>query len=99
MISDFHDIFHTRRRIFALKLSSKAAIGAISGLGKVGILFLGGWLVLRGQNDVRTVVASLTGLMRIEGPWRDLVGFFRQASTVRVKYGMLADAVATRPER
>jgi ABC-type bacteriocin/lantibiotic exporter with double-glycine peptidase domain len=98
VVQDFHDIFHIRRRIFALKLSSKAAIAAISGLGKVGILFLGGWLVLRGQSDVGTVVASLTGLMRIEGPWRDLVGFFRQASTVRVKYGMLAQAVATRPE-
>ena len=56
----------------------------------------GGWLVLRGQSDVGTVVASLTGLTRIEGPWRDLVSFFRSASTVRVKYELLAGALAPR---
>ena len=33
---------------------------------------------------------------RIEGPWRDLVSFFRTVSTVRVKYDMLIDALAAR---
>jgi ABC-type bacteriocin/lantibiotic exporter with double-glycine peptidase domain len=96
VLLDFNQIFGTRRRIYALKLSSKLALSAISAAGKVGILFLGGWLVLRGTSDVGTVVASLTGLTRIEGPWRDLVSFFRTASTVRVKYGMLAGAIAAR---
>ena len=96
VLADFHAIYETRRRIFFLKLSSKFALGAISVLGKVGTLFLGGWLVLQGQGDVGTVVASLTGLTRIEGPWRDLVSFFRAASTVRVKYAMLLPAIATR---
>lgn len=93
IMSDFREIYETRRRIFALKLSSKLALAVISALGKVGILFLGGWLVIRGQSDVGTVVASLTGLTRIEGPWRDLVAFFRTASTVRVKYGLLRPAI------
>lgn len=96
--ADFHDIFEIRRRIFVLKLSSKFALAAISALGKVGILFLGGWLVLQGRSDVGTVVASLTGLTRIEGPWRDLVTFFRTASTVRVKYDMLLPAITQRGE-
>jgi ABC-type bacteriocin/lantibiotic exporter with double-glycine peptidase domain len=65
-------------------------------MGKVGILFLGGWLVLRGQGDVGTVVTSLTGLTRIEGPWRDLVSFFRSASMVRVKYATPLPAMAAR---
>lgn len=96
VLADFQTVYETRRRIFMLKLSSKWALGAISALGKVGILFLGGWLVLEGRSDVGTVVASLTGLARIEGPWRDLVSFFRSASTVRVKHGMLLPAIATR---
>ena len=93
---DFRSIFDALRRIFLLKLSSKFVLGSISALGKVGILFLGGWLVLDGRSDVGTVVASLTGLARIEGPWRDLVSFFRSASTVRVKYAMLLPAIAPR---
>ena len=96
VLADFRTIYETRRRIFALKLSSKFVLGSISALGKVGILFLGGWLVLDGRSDVGTVVASLTGLARIEGPWRDLVSFFRSASTVRVKYAMLLPAIAPR---
>jgi ABC-type bacteriocin/lantibiotic exporter with double-glycine peptidase domain len=96
VLADFETVYSTRRRIFALKLASKWALGVISALGKVGILFLGGWLVLEGRSDVGTVVASLTGLARIEGPWRDLVSFFRSASTVRVKYGMLLPAIAAR---
>lgn len=96
VLADFDDVFVTRRAIFGLKLSSKFALAALSALGKMGILFLGGWFVLRGATDVGTVVASLTGLARIEGPWRDLVAFYRTASTVRVKYAMLLPAIASR---
>jgi ABC-type bacteriocin/lantibiotic exporter with double-glycine peptidase domain len=96
VVADFRDIFATRRRIFRLKLSSKFGLSAISAGGMVGILFLGGLLVLEGRSDVGTVVASLTGLTRIEGPWRDLVSFFRTASTVRVKYAMLVRAISPR---
>jgi ABC-type bacteriocin/lantibiotic exporter with double-glycine peptidase domain len=90
VLADFAAIYETRRRLFLLKLSSKFLLGAIGALGKVGILFLGGWLVLRGRSDVGTVVASLAGLTRIDGPWRELIAFFRQASVVRVKFGLLA---------
>lgn len=96
VVADFRDIFATRRRIFLLKLSSKFALSTISAGGVVSILFLGGLLVLEGRSDVGTVVASLTGLTRIEGPWRDLVSFFRTASTVRVKYAMLIRAISPR---
>jgi ABC-type bacteriocin/lantibiotic exporter with double-glycine peptidase domain len=96
VVADFRAIYETRRRIFLLKLSSKFALGVISALGMVGILFLGGWLVIEGRSDVGTVVASLSGLNRIQGPWRDLISFFRSASTVRVKYGLLLPAIAAR---
>jgi ABC-type bacteriocin/lantibiotic exporter with double-glycine peptidase domain len=96
VIADFRGVFETERRIFRLKLSSKFALGVISGAGAVGVLFLGGWLVLNGESDVGTVMASLAGLARIDGPWRELVGFFRNASTVRVKYAMLVRAIMDR---
>jgi ABC-type bacteriocin/lantibiotic exporter with double-glycine peptidase domain len=94
--ADFREVFETRRKLFLLKLSSKFALSAISAAGAVGVLFLGGWLVLNGRSDVGTVVASLVGLTRIEGPWRELVSFFRNASTVRVKYAMLVRSIMPR---
>ena len=96
VVADFQAAFETRRKIFFLKLSSKFALSAISVTGAVGILFLGGWLVLNGRTDVGTVVASLTGLTRLERPWRELVSFFRSASTVRVQYAMLVRAIMPR---
>jgi ABC-type bacteriocin/lantibiotic exporter with double-glycine peptidase domain len=99
VVADFQGAFAARRRIFFLKLSSKFVLSAISVTGAVGILFLGGWLVLHGRTDVGTVVASLTGLTRIERPWRELVSFFRSASTVRVQYAMLVDAIIPRLAR
>lgn len=97
IVTDFRDVFETRKRIFLLKLSSKFALSTLSAIGVVGVLFLGGWLVLHGRSDVGTVVASLTGLSRIEGPWRDLVAFFRSASTIRVKFTMLKRSIMPRP--
>jgi ABC-type multidrug transport system fused ATPase/permease subunit len=96
VVTDFRDAFDTRRRIFFLKLSSKFVLSTISVTGAVGVLLLGGWLVLNGRTDVGTVVASLTGLTRLERPWRELVSFFRSASTVRVQYAMLVRSIMPR---
>jgi ABC-type bacteriocin/lantibiotic exporter with double-glycine peptidase domain len=96
VVADFQEAFESRRKIFVLKLSSKFVLSALSAAGAVGILFLGGWLVLNGRSDVGTVVASLTGLTRIERPWRELVSFFRSAITVRVQHAMLVQAIMPR---
>jgi ABC-type bacteriocin/lantibiotic exporter with double-glycine peptidase domain len=93
ILDDFDHVFHTRRRINILKLSSKAALNALSSLGVVGTLVLGGWLVLRGETDVGTVVAALTGLTRIGRPWNNLIKFYRTLGTVMVRYGLLAKAI------
>lgn len=93
IVEDFSVIFTVRRSIFFLKQSIKFALRSLSAIGAVGFLLVGGWLVIQGRTDVGTVVASLTGLTRIEGPWRELIGFFRTASTVRVQFGMLVKAV------
>ncbi len=93
---DFKSVYETRKRIFVLKLSSKLALQAISAVGIFGILLVGGLLVLDGRSDIGTVVASLTGLKRIDGPWRELIAFFRNASTVRVKYEMLVRSLLPR---
>ncbi len=92
IIDDFAEIFSVRCRIYFLKQFVKLILRSMSAIGAVGFLFMGGWLVMEGRTDVGTVVASLAGLTKIEGPWRELIGFFRAASTVRVQYGMLVKA-------
>jgi ABC-type bacteriocin/lantibiotic exporter with double-glycine peptidase domain len=96
ILDDFDEIFETRRKIYRIKLSSKFSLKAINSAGTVGILLLGGWLVIQGQTDVGTVVAALTGLTQISGPWIELVAFFRHASTMRVRFDLITDRVFPR---
>ena len=92
---DVHDqfdaIYETRRSMFLWKLSTKFLLSVINGAGTVGVLMLGGWLVLRGDTDIGTVVAATSGLSRLQGPTSFLISFYRQVSANRIKYELLQE--------
>ena len=91
-VRDQYDaIFETRRRMFLWKLSAKFLLSIINGAGTVGVLMLGGWLVLKGETDVGTVVAATSGLSRIQGPTAFLIAFYRQVSANRIKFELLLE--------
>lgn len=89
LLSDFDAIYETRRNIYLFKQSSKFGLNALNGFGTAAILVLGGWLVLEGRADVGGVVAALSGLTRISQPWRELIAFYRELSSVRIKFELL----------
>jgi ABC-type multidrug transport system fused ATPase/permease subunit len=89
VLDKFDEIYETHRQVFMFKLSMKFALNIINGLGTVGILLLGGVLVLNGKTDIGSVVASLSALARIIGPWKELIAFYRELSAVRVKFELL----------
>ncbi len=92
---DVHDqfdaIYETRRSMFLWKLSTKFLLSVINGAGTVGVLMLGGWLVLKGDTDIGTVVAATSGLSRLQGPTSFLISFYRQVSANRIKYELLQE--------
>lgn len=85
----FDEVYAIQRRINRLKQVSKFALNALSTLGLVAILALGGWLALQGRTDVGTVVAAIGGLARIAKPWNELIAFYRQWSVVRARHDLL----------
>lgn len=89
VMQDFDEIYKTRRGIFKLKLSMKFAMNVLSGIGLVGILMIGGVLMMQGRSDIGTVVAALSALDKINGPWRLLLGFYKELSAVRVKFDLI----------
>ncbi len=89
ILDDFDRIYETRCSIFRFKLSMKFALNIITGLGTVGILLIGGLLVFQDRSDIGTVVASLSALVRLSDPWRQLITFYRELSAVRVKFDIL----------
>jgi ABC-type bacteriocin/lantibiotic exporter with double-glycine peptidase domain len=92
VLHDFDEIYGARRKIILFKFSSKFALNVISALGTVGILVLGGSLVINGRTDIGIVVAAMSGLARVAEPWRELLEFYRDLSSVRIKYELLRSA-------
>jgi len=93
VVADFDRIYDARRRIFIWKLSTKLILSLINGIGLVVVLVLGGWFVTQGHTDVGSVVAATVGLGRIQAPWRQLIGFYRKLSAVRVQFELLREVL------
>jgi ABC-type bacteriocin/lantibiotic exporter with double-glycine peptidase domain len=88
-------IYELDMRIFKLKFTMNFLMNSLQHLAVAAILFVGGWFVVQGRTEVGTVVAFISGLDRVNDPWGDLVNYFREMSTARVKYRMVAKALDT----
>ena len=51
--------------------------------------FVGGYLVIKGQTTIGTVVAFVSGFERLSGPLRDLLNFYREYEQAKVQYRMI----------
>jgi ABC-type multidrug transport system fused ATPase/permease subunit len=86
-------IYAIDMRIFRLKFSMNFLMNLLRHLAIVGILFVGGWFVVKGRIEVGTVVAFISGLDSINEPWGDLVNYFREMTSARVKYRLISRVV------
>jgi len=86
-------IYNLDMHIFRLKFTMNFLMNSMQHLAVAAILFVGGWFVVEGRTEVGTVVAFISGLDRVNDPWGDLVNYFREMSTARVKYRMVARAL------
>jgi ABC-type multidrug transport system fused ATPase/permease subunit len=60
-------------------------------LGLIGILGVGGWMVLNGRTEVGTIVAFISGVNRMNTPWRDLMTWLREVTNAGTKYGLIVE--------
>jgi ABC-type multidrug transport system fused ATPase/permease subunit len=86
-------LYELNMHIFKLKFTMNFLMNTMQHLAVAAILFIGGWFVVKGRTEVGTVVAFISGLDRVNDPWGDLVNYFREMSTARVKYRMVAKAL------
>jgi ABC-type multidrug transport system fused ATPase/permease subunit len=86
-------IFQLDMHIFRLKFSMNFLMNSMQHLAVAAILFVGGWFVVEGRTEVGTVVAFISGLDRVNDPWGDLVNYFREMTSSRVKYKLVERAL------
>jgi ABC-type bacteriocin/lantibiotic exporter with double-glycine peptidase domain len=66
---------------------------ALGHLGPLSVLVVGGWLVIRGETQVGTIVAFVSGYEKLMNPARDLLNLYRQYSQMRVQYRLIRQEV------
>lgn len=85
-------IYALRLRFAGIKIATKSLNQLITSLGLLSILLVGGWLAIEGRTEIGIIVAFMTGYERMTNPVRDLLNFYRRLSTMRVQYGLVAEA-------
>ena len=89
----FAEIFQLNLGIIKLRYSMKFLMNLTHNFGKVIVLGVGGWYVIKGQAEVGTVVAFVSGLNNVRDPWGDLVNWYQDMMQAHTKYGIFAAAM------
>jgi ABC-type bacteriocin/lantibiotic exporter with double-glycine peptidase domain len=87
------DVYRLNMEIYVRKYVMNFLMNLLYTLGVIGILGVGGWLLLEGRTEVGTIVAFISGLARMNGPWGELVNYFRDLTNAGLKYRMIAAAL------
>lgn len=85
--------FHTRIRIYHVKYFLTFFGNFLDAAAPLIVLSVGGWMVIKGEVEVSTLVVFITGFQKIADPWDQLLTFYRTASNASVKYHLIADAL------
>ncbi|MBI3373747.1 MAG: ABC transporter ATP-binding protein [Betaproteobacteria bacterium] len=92
----FDSVFDLNMGIYKLKFSMNFLMNLMHHLGVACALGIGGWYAVKGQIEVGTVVAFVSGLAKVNDPWGDVVNWFREMMEVRIRYRLVAEAASGR---
>ena len=86
-------VYRLNMGIFKLKFTMNFLMNLMHHLGVATVLGVGGWFAAQGRLEVGTVVAFVSGLAKVNDPWRDVVAWYREMSAVDMRYRLVADAI------
>jgi ABC-type bacteriocin/lantibiotic exporter with double-glycine peptidase domain len=89
-------IFSLRLAIYLRKYALAALGNFLDALGPIVVLCAGGYLVMRGETQVGTLVVFISGLNKIADPWDQLINFYRSVSNTAVAYDMIRSTMDRR---
>jgi ABC-type bacteriocin/lantibiotic exporter with double-glycine peptidase domain len=86
-------VYELNMQIYRRKFGMNFLMNIFYHFGVVGIFLVGSWQVLKGETEIGTVVAFITGLNRMNDPWGDLVNYFRDMTNAAVKYRLITRVI------
>jgi ABC-type bacteriocin/lantibiotic exporter with double-glycine peptidase domain len=84
-------IFRNRIELYLLKFGLKTLLNIANSFGSLAVLAVGGYLVIKGETTIGTVVAFISGFQRLSDPMGDLLDFYRTYSQTKVQYCMIVE--------
>lgn len=91
--SIIHRIYGLRIGIYLRKYALAALGNFLDSLGAIAVLTVGGYLVIRGETQVGTLLVFISGLNKIADPWDEFVNFYRSVSNTAVAYEMIRSQI------
>jgi ABC-type multidrug transport system fused ATPase/permease subunit len=79
-------IFNVRYKIYRQKFVIKFLNNFIQQLGPFFFYSIGGYLAIKGQLEVGTLVAAITAHKDLAAPWKELLNYYQQQADARIKY-------------
>jgi ABC-type multidrug transport system fused ATPase/permease subunit len=86
-------VYDLNMQIYRRKFGMNFLMNLFYHLGVAGVFLVGSWQVLKGQTEIGTVVAFISGLNRMNDPWGDLVNYFRDLTNAAVKYQLITRVI------
>lgn len=86
-------VFTLNMGVYKLKFTMNFLMNLMHHLGVAAVLGIGGWFAARGEVELGTVVAFVSGLAKVNDPWGDVVNWFREMMVVTVKYDLITSTV------
>lgn len=85
-------ILRLRTRFLMTKNIMKTLNNLLIALGPFGVISYGGYLVIQGQVEVGVILAFVSGLERLGGPIRELIGSYGAITDARMRYRILLNS-------
>ncbi len=80
------------------RFAVKSANNLFTGLGPFLVFILGGWLTIKGQLELGSLVAFLSAQEKIYDPWKDLIEFYQVYQDGIVTYNRTMEYFDVQPE-
>lgn len=94
MLRTVRTIFRNRIELYLLKFGLKTLLNIANSFGSLTVLLAGGYLVIKGQTTIGTVMAFISGFQRLSDPTGDLLDFYRSYSQAKVQYRLIVEWVS-----
>ncbi|MEP3052857.1 ABC transporter ATP-binding protein [Ascidiaceihabitans sp.] len=82
-------ILQIRTKFLMTKNVMKTINNLLIALGPFGVIAYGGYLAINDQIEVGVILAFVSGLERLGGPIRELIGSYSAITDARMRYGIL----------